>query len=149
MAAWELAQLNIAHLLAPLESPQLADFVGNLDRINALAEASPGFRWRLVESDGKATALRPFGPDVLVNLSVWADLESLRAFAFASDHAGILRRRAEWFARVGEAYVVLWWVPAGHRPSIGEAHERLQCLRREGPGPRAFGFRNPQPPQGT
>lgn len=146
MAAWELAQLNVARLLAPLESPLLAGFVGNLERINALADASPGFRWRLVESDGNATALRPFGDDLLVNLSVWADLDSLRAFAFASDHAGIMRRRAEWFSRLDEAYVVLWWIPAGHRPTIEEAHERLQRLRRDGPGPQAFGFRHPQPP---
>lgn len=148
MPTFELAELNIATLRAPMDSPLLADFVANLARINALAEASPGFVWRLQDDAGDATALRPFGADLLVNLSVWRDLESLRQFMFRTDHAPIMRRRAEWFVPMDVAHVVLWWVPAGHRPDLDEAAERLQRLRREGPGPQAFGFRSEQPPPG-
>lgn len=123
MSHCELAQLNIAWLKEPLDSPLLADFVANLDRINALADRSPGFVWRLETDEGDATALRPLGDDVLVNMSVWKDLESLHAYVYKSDHAGIMSRRKEWFHRMQEAYLVLWWVPAGHRPDIAEAKQ--------------------------
>lgn len=141
MALYQLAQLNIASMLQPLESPGMADFVANLERINALAEASPGFVWRLQDEAGDATAIRPFGEEVLVNLSLWRDVEALRDYVYKSAHAEILKRRAEWFARMGEAHMVLWWVPAGHLPSIGEAAERLQLLRESGPTAQAFSFR--------
>jgi hypothetical protein len=145
MSNHELAQLNIGALTAPLDSPPLADFVANLDRINALAERSPGFRWRLVSEAGNATAFRPMGENVIVNLSVWQDLDSLRAFVFRSDHVEIMRRRGEWFERMPDAYLALWWVPRGHRPTLDEALERLQHLRDHGASPHAFGFRTPQP----
>src|SRR5687768_5900829 len=93
MATCELAQMNVARLRAPLDSPQLADFVGALDRINAVADGSAGFVWRLQDDAGNATALRPMGEDIIVNLSVWQDLESLQAFVYRSDHAGVMRRR--------------------------------------------------------
>jgi hypothetical protein len=137
----ELAQLNIAQLKAPLDSPELADFVASLERINALAEGSPGFVWRLKDESGNATGLRHFGPDYIVNLSVWRDAESLHAFAFESDHVQVMRRRREWFQRMAEAYLVLWWIPAGHRPDLAEAARRLDHLRRNGPTPEAFTFR--------
>jgi heme-degrading monooxygenase HmoA len=137
---FELAQLNIAQLQAPLESPLLADFVANLDRINALADAADGFRWRLVTEDGNAVALRPFGGDVIVNMSVWRDLEALRKFVYQSAHVEIMKRRREWFARASEAYAVLWWVQVGHRPSCAEAAGRLEHLRRHGPSAVAFTF---------
>jgi hypothetical protein len=140
MSKFELAQLNIAHLRAPLESPLLADFVANLDRINAIAEASDGFRWRLMSDDGNAASLRPFGDDVIVNMSVWRDLEALRNYVYHSAHSEIMRRRREWFARVSQAYAVLWWVAAGHRPTISEAASRLESLRRHGSSPAAFTF---------
>ncbi len=147
MNRFHLAQLNIAEPRAPLESPVMADFVANLDRINALAEASPGFVWRLVDDDGaNATGLRPFGEQTLVNLSVWTDLASLRAFVFASAHAPILSRRREWFQRMDAASMVLWWVSAGHRPSSAEAKERLDHLRQHGPTVSAFTFRDPFAP---
>lgn len=140
--ARELAQLNIARLKAPLDSPELADFVANLDRINALAESSPGFVWRLKDEAGNATAIEsPWGPDVIVNMSTWRDAASLHAFAFDSGHVEIMRRRREWFQRMAEAYFVLWWVPEGHRPDVGEAARRLDHLRRNGPTPEAFTFR--------
>lgn len=135
-----LAQLNIARLLAPLDSPQLAEFVANLDRINALAEQSPGFLWRLQTEEGDATTLRPFGEDILVNMSLWQDLKTLRAFVFKSAHSDILRRRKHWFAGMADAYSVLWWVPQNHRPALDEANQKLEMLRSQGPSPQAFSF---------
>ena len=98
MSNFELAQLNIAHLKAPIDSPTLADFVANLDRINLLADASVGFRWRLKTDEGNATSLHPFGDDVIVNMSVWRDLEALRHFVYNTAHIEIMKRRREWFA---------------------------------------------------
>jgi hypothetical protein len=141
MSDYELAQLNIAAMKEPLQSPGMADFVANLDRINALAEASDGFVWRLQSDQGDATAFRPLGEDVLVNLSVWRDAESLSRFVYRSDHVQIMRRRKEWFAPMREAYAVLWWVRKGHRPGLEEAAARLALLRAQGPGEAAFTFR--------
>lgn len=145
MSTYELAQLNVAWMKEPLDSPLLADFVANLDRINALADRSPGFVWRLETDEGDATALRPLGEDVLVNMSVWKNLESLHDYVYKSDHAKIMSRRKEWFHRMKEAYVVLWWVPAGHRPGIAEAKSRLDALRVHGPHAEAFTFRQAFP----
>lgn len=141
MTARHLAQLNIAAMKAPLDSPDMADFVANLDRINALAEAAPGFVWRLEGDGGDAAALRPLGENTLVNLSVWQDVESLHRYVYASGHVEIMRRRQDWFERMAQAYVVLWWVPAGHTPSVAEAVERLNLLRSQGPSPQAFTFK--------
>jgi len=143
---FQLAQLNIAVLKAPLESPAMADFVANLDRINALAEAAPGFVWRLQTEEGDATALRPLGDNVLVNMSVWQDVGSLNRYVYKSAHVEVMRRRKEWFERMAEAYLVLWWVARGHRPTMDEASARLALLRAHGPGPRAFDFRTAFPP---
>ena len=147
MSAYVLAQLNIAYLKAPLDSPELADFVGNLDRINALAEGSPGFVWRLKDEGGDATAIRPMGEDVIVNMSVWEDVPALSAFVFKSGHVEIMKRRREWFEKMAEAYVVLWWIPRAHRPTVDEALMKLAHLRKHGPSAEAFTFRTavPQP----
>jgi hypothetical protein len=139
MAQYELAQMNVARLKAPLDSPQLADFVGNLDRINAIADGSPGFVWRLQDESGNATALHPMGEDMIVNMSVWEDARSLQAFVYRSDHVGVMRRRREWFEKM-DIYLVLWWVPRGHRPTEEEGIARLDLLRNRGPGPEAFTF---------
>lgn len=149
MSGYELAQLNVAVMKAPLESPAMADFVDNLDRINALAERSPGFVWRLQSDEGDATAFRPLGEETIVNMSVWRDLRSLSDFVYRSGHVEIMRRRRSWFERMGEAYAVLWWVRTGHRPNIDEAIERLEMLRREGPTPAAFDFRRAFPAPGS
>lgn len=146
MAAWELAQFNIARLKAPLASPALADFVANLERINTLADAAPGFLWRLKTEAGDATAYRPLGEDCIVNLSVWANVSSLQAFIYGHEHIGIMRRRLEWFVPMTEAHLVLWWVPPGHRPDIDEAIQRLEALRRDGPQDEAFNFQKPFAP---
>jgi hypothetical protein len=141
-----LAQLNVGRMVAPREDPRVAGFYADLERINALAEGSPGFVWRLVDDDGAdATSLRPFGDDIMVNLSVWESLETLREFTFRSTHLDVLRRRREWFEPLGDHYAVNWWVPAGHIPTLAEAVERLDLLRRDGSTVSAFTFRDPFP----
>ena len=145
MSRYELAQLNVAVMREPLDSPGMADFVANLDRINALAEASPGFVWRLQSDAGNATDFRPLGEMTLVNMSVWKDVESLNQYVYKSAHAEIMRRRNEWFEKMREAFVVLWWVPSGHRPPIEEALAKLESLRAHGPTEAAFTFRKAFP----
>ncbi len=135
-----LAQLNIARMKYPLDAPQMAGFVARLEDINALADRAPGFVWRLKTEAGDATAIDYFGPDYLVNMSVWRDLDSLREFAFRSAHREVLARRHDWFDVIDEAYSVLWWIAAGSIPTLDEAGERLERLRRDGPGAQAFTF---------
>lgn len=139
MTRYELAQMNVARLRAPLDSPQLADFVDALDRINAIADGSSGFVWRLQDEEGNATALRPMGEEFIVNLSVWQDPQSLQAYVYRSDHVGVMRRRREWFEKM-DLYLVLWWVPRGHRPAAEEGIERLNLLRIQGPSAESFTF---------
>jgi hypothetical protein len=150
MTADHVAELNIGLLAAPIDSPQLADFVALLPEINALADASPGFVWRLTDDSGaNATSLRPYGPDIAVNLSVWESVEHLRAFVYRSPHLAVMRRRRDWFRVYPGPYQVMWWVPAGHIPSLAEAGERLAWLAERGAGPDAFTFREPYPGPGT
>ncbi len=142
MAAYHVAQLNIGRLLAPLDAPEIAEFVAALDPINALADAAPGFVWRLQDDEGNATSFRPFDDDtLLVNLSVWESIDALADFTYRTMHRDVLRRRGEWFTKLAGAHLVLWWVPAGHIPSLQEAKERLDLLRDRGPTPDAFTFR--------
>ncbi|MFF0427178.1 DUF3291 domain-containing protein [Streptomyces sp. NPDC004520] len=139
--ARHLAQLNVARLRFPLDDPRAAYFVEMLDPVNTAADAAPGFVWRLVEDgEADATGMRPLGEDVIVNLSVWENQEALWDFAYRSGHLEVMRRRREWFHRHVEAHMVLWWVPAGHVPTVAEALERLADLREHGPSPRAFTF---------
>lgn len=148
MSVWELAQLNIGIIRGAIDSPVMAEFVANLDRINALAEQTPGFVWRLQTEEGNATAIRPYheNENMAVNLSVWTDVDSLRRFVFQSAHVDIMRRRSEWFLKMDEAFLVLWWVPRGHIPTIEEAKDRLELLRRRGPSAEAFTFREAYSP---
>ena len=149
MSVWNVAQLNVGRAVAPLDSSELAEFVAALDRINALAERSPGFVWRLQSDSGNATDIRVSDdPNFLVNMSVWSSLESLFDFVYRSAHTQVLVRRREWFERPTEAYQVLWWIPAGHIPTVQEALARLEELRRNGPTPRAFTFSRKFPPPG-
>jgi hypothetical protein len=148
--AYQLAQLNVARMTAPLTDPVMADFVANLDPINALAERSPGFVWRFQTDAGDATAVRPYDDDrVIVNFSVWKDAASLRDFVYRGDHAAVMKRRREWFERLEDFYLVLWWVPAGHRPSVQEAIARLEHLKQHGISREAFTFRELYPMPGT
>ena len=146
---YQLAQLNIARFKKPAEHPDNADFVNNLERVNAIAEAQPGFIWRLVGEQDNAMDVRAYDdPNVIVNLSVWEDMDSLAAFVYRNkEHRSIMRRREEWFEKM-EFYLVLWWVKAGHQPSEHEAKERLALLQERGPGTDAFTFRYPFPAPG-
>jgi Domain of unknown function (DUF3291) len=146
---FHLAQVNIGRARGEMTDPVMADFATALPEINALAEGSPGFIWRLQTEDGDATAIRPYGdPRILINLSVWTGLDALRGYVFRGDHARYMRRRREWFERFERVYVALWWVPAGHRPSVAEAVARLAHLEAHGPTPHAFGFAEPFGPDG-
>jgi hypothetical protein len=147
MTAYELAQVNIARLREPLDSPLLKDFVDGLAPVNADADAADGFVWRLQTEDGDATSVPVLGdPWLIVNLSVWRDPEALKAFMYTGRHRELLRRRREWFARLSEAVTALWWVPRGHRPTVAEAEARLLHLRAHGPTPYAFTLRTSFPP---
>jgi Domain of unknown function (DUF3291) len=137
-----LAQVNVSRLLAPLDSAQLADFVANLEPINALADAAPGFVWRLKSDTGNATSIQVYAdPMIIVNMSVWESLDALREFAFGPAHAEIMRRRKEWFGPFGSSSTALWWLPAGQIPTPDEARQRLETLDQRGPTPDAFTFR--------
>jgi hypothetical protein len=154
---YQLAQVNVARLLAPLDDPQLAEFVANLEPVNALADNSPGFVWRLQTEDGNATAIDAFRWDaagsvgVITNMSVWADVDRLASFVYGPMHREILRHRRQWFALMTEAYAACWWVPAGVRPTTADAEERVRRLRADGPTPHAFTMRThfPPPDSGT
>jgi hypothetical protein len=147
MSAYELAQLNIGIIKGPMDSPVMAEFAAGLARINALADRSPGFVWRLQTEAGDATSIRPFDDEnLLLNMSVWRDVESLNKYVYGSAHVELMRRRREWFERMQEAFLVLWWVPKGYRPSIAEAIAKLELLRAKGPTAEAFTFRQAFPP---
>ncbi|MEU7880687.1 DUF3291 domain-containing protein [Microbispora bryophytorum] len=138
-----LAQFNVAHLRAPLDSPDLADFVAALEPINVLSDAAPGFVWRMTGGDRHTDTIQhEYGDHLLVNFSIWESREALWNFVYRSAHLGVLQRRREWFHRVAEPYTVMWWVPEGHRPSLKEAMTRLDLLRAQGPGPEAFTFKD-------
>ncbi|MGW6706038.1 DUF3291 domain-containing protein [Streptomyces sp. NPDC054956] len=145
---YELAQVNIARLKYPLDSPELKDFVDGLDPVNAVADAAEGFVWRLEGEGGDATDVPVFDDEwIIINMSVWRDAETLDAFMYAGRHRELLARRREWFEQVKEAMAALWWVPAGERPTVADAEERLTHLREHGPTPYAFTFRQQFPPE--
>jgi len=152
MSGWQLAQVNVARLREPLDHPQLAAFVGALDPVNATADLAPGFIWRLQADGGNATTVKAFTWDagesagVIVNMSVWTDVDHLTAFVLGDLHRAILRRRREFFHKMAEAHLACWWVPAGHRPSTEEAEGRVLYLRANGPTPFAFTLRHHYPP---
>jgi hypothetical protein len=146
---FHLAQVNIARARGEMTDPVMAEFAAALSEINALAERTPGFVWRLQTEDGDATAIRPYDdPRILINLSVWTDLDALRGYVFRSEHARYMRRRREWFERFERVYVALWWVPAGHRPPVAEAVDRLAHLEAHGATPNVFTFAEPFGPDG-
>ena len=136
-----LAELNIARLKYPTSDPRLADFMNNLDRINGLAEAMDGFVWRLKDDSGNATDIKPFDdPNVIANMSVWRDAESLERFVWQTVHKRFYQRKHEWFDALESHHLVMWWVPAGHQPDLDEAIARLALLDEKGPSEDAFGW---------
>lgn len=141
-----LVQVNVARMKAPLEDVAMAGFVARIADINALADGSPGFVWRLTTGAGSALYLRPYDDDrILFNMSVWRSIEALRDFVYRSAHAELFRQRHDWFQRFDGAYVALWWVPEGQIPSIEEAKSRLAHLDANGPTPTAFTFKTTFP----
>lgn len=147
MPRYQLAQLNLAKMKFAIDHPEMSDFVARLDAINALADASPGFVWRLQTDDGDATGIDFFGTDALVNMSVWKDIESLHGYVYRSAHNEVMALRKQWFERMSESYSVLWWITDGQLPTLEEASERLDCLRELGPSARAFTFKQAFAPQ--
>jgi hypothetical protein len=145
-AVFYLAQANIARMRSALDSTLMEGFVSRLEAVNAAAENSPGFVWRLQTEQGDATAIRVFDDErILFNLSVWQDLESLRRYVYQGTHLEPLKLRDQWFEKMKRPHQVLWWVPAGHRPDTGEARERLDRLAEKGPTADAFDFGHPFP----
>ena len=144
---YHLAQINIARLLAPIDDPMIQDFVDNLDPINALADQAPGFVWRLQTDDGNATDIQVSDdPLLIVNMSVWEDVSTLKAYTYQSDHVKIMRRRKEWFEKMRGMSMVMWWIPKGHTPTPQEAMEKLAYLEEHGETAVAFTFKTPFPP---
>ncbi len=147
MSMYHIAQVNIGRIRAEMDDPIMAGFAGRLEEINALADGSPGFVWRLQGAAGDATYLRPYQDDrTLMNMSVWESIESLRHFVFRTAHVELLRKRQAWFEKFAGTYAALWWVPAGHVPGIDEAKKRLAYLETHGPTQFAFTFATAFPP---
>jgi hypothetical protein len=145
---FQLAQVNIALPKEPVDSPLLADFAAALEPVNALADSSPGFVWRLQTDEGDATSIRAFEDErLIINMSVWETIEDLWRFVYDGGHLEVMRRRREWFEGI-ESHMTLWWIPAGHIPGIEEARERIEHLARHGPTERAFTFKRRFPAPG-
>ncbi|MEX2238656.1 MAG: DUF3291 domain-containing protein [Dehalococcoidia bacterium] len=143
MSDFHLAQVNIGRTRFPLDSEEMAEFVAALAPINALADQTPGFVWRLATEDGDATSIKPFEDErMIINMSVWESLEALGDYVYSSAHTAVMRRRRQWFEHM-ELYMALWWIPAGVIPTIEDAKERLEILKERGASPGAFTFRQP------
>jgi hypothetical protein len=144
MNHWQLAQLNIAHAIAPLDDPLMAGFTEQLDAINQLAEQSPGFIWRLQSDSGNATYISyDADPLIIANMSVWASLEDLQRYVYTGEHLAMLKQRKAWFGKIDGPALVLWWIPAGHIPTLLEAKAALELLRLNGSSACAFSFAKP------
>jgi len=148
MPDYHIAQINIAQMLAPIEDPIMAEFVTQLPPINALADGSPGFVWRLQSESGDATSIKVYDDDfIIVNLTAWESVDALREFVYKSAHQGVLRDRKRWFEKFDGPYYALWWIPAGRYPTTEEGKGRLGYLRERGDTSYAFSFKNlfPEP----
>jgi hypothetical protein len=138
---FHLAQINIARLIAPLDDPRIADFLAQLEPINALAESAPGFVWRLKSASGNAMDI-PYSDDpfMVVNMSVWESIDALKDYAYGSKHVEVYRERARWFEKPEKPNYCLWWVPAGHIPTVEEGRDRLTHYQQHGATPHSFWF---------
>ena len=142
-AAWQIAQFNIATALYPHDDARMSDFFAQLDEINELADQSPGFVWRLQSESGNATDIQvDDDPLLIVNMSVWQSIDALFEFAYRSAHRGVMADRKRWFKRPDAPYQVLWWVTAGHIPTVEEGAARLRLLSETGPSADAFTFKS-------
>jgi hypothetical protein len=139
--SYQLAQINVARLIAPIDNPKIAEFVAQLEPINSLADAAPGFVWRLKSESGNATDIAyNDDPFIIVNMSVWESIQALRDFAYRSDHVRVFRDRIKWFEKMDQPNYCLWWIPASHIPKVAEGRERLEHYQRHGATPYAFWF---------
>jgi hypothetical protein len=146
MSTHQLAQINIGRLIAPVGDPKVAEFVKQLEPINAIADRAPGFIWRLQSASGNATDIvYSDDPSMLVNMSVWESLEALRNYVYRSDHVRVFRDRAKWFVKLDKPIYCLWWVPAGHIPTVAEGRERMEHYQQHGSTPFSFWFSQPFP----
>ena len=146
MKKYQLAQVNVAKGIANTDSEIMIGFVTRLDEINALADHSAGFIWRLQSEEGDATSIDVFDDEMmLINMSVWDGIDSLKTFVYRTVHVELIRDREAWFSKLGVAHQALWWIPAGHIPSEEEAKEKLEQIRQNGPGQEAFTFGKPYP----
>jgi len=146
LSAHHLAQVNVTQAKADMDSDLMQGFVSRLDEINTLADCAEGFIWRLKEDSGSATAIRVFDdPLLLINMSVWANLQALKHYVYKSLHVELIKDREVWFNKMGESHQALWWIPAGHIPSIEEAQKQLEYIRKHGPSAQAFTFAKPYP----
>ncbi len=148
MAKYQLAHVNVARALAAADTETMKGFVSRLDEINAIADQAPGFVWRLQSEDGDDDLNSLLDDELmLINMSVWDSVESLRGFVYQTMHSELIQGREAWFSKLAVAHQALWWIPAGHIPSEEEAGEKLACLREHGPSQQAFTFGKsfPQP----
>lgn len=149
MSGWHLAQINVARGVAAIDDPEMAEFVAQLDAINAVADASPGFVWRLQSESGNATDIQAYAdPRIIINVSVWESAEALFDYVYRSEHLSVLRRRRDWFERADRPIMALWWIEAGTTPSVEEGIARLDYLAEHGPTERAFTFKERFPAPG-
>jgi hypothetical protein len=147
---FHLAQINIGRLIAPMDDPRIADFLGQLAPVNALADAAPGFVWRLQSSYGNAMDIAfNDDPTINVNMSVWESVETLREYVYNSNHLQVFRDRAKWFRKMDKPHYCLWWIPAGHIPTVAEGRERLEYYQQHGPTPFSFWFSKLYPAEGS
>lgn len=143
MSKYNFAQVNIARMLAPIDSPVMADFVANFSRINELADNSKGFVWRLTDENDNATSLQVFEDEyIIVNMSVWSSKKALFDFTYSSDHVEIFKRKKEWFSKMKDMHMALWYVPVGFEPTPDDAKQRLEYLNNNGESPYAFSFKS-------
>ncbi len=143
MSVYHLAQINIARMFAPIDDPIMTEFVAQLPPINALADGSPGFVWRLQTDSGDATSIKVYDDEfIIVNLTVWESVDALHQYVYKSAHSRVLRDRKRWFEKFDGPYYALWWIPAGHLPSTEEGKERLDYLRQRRDSAYAFSFKN-------
>ena len=150
MADFHLAQINIAKAIDSLESETMAGFVARLDEINALADQASGFVWRLQTEDGDATSIKAFDdPALIINMSVWRDIASLKHYVYQTAHLELLKNRNQWFGKIREGHQAMWWIPAGKLPDVFEGKRRLSLIQANGPGPDAFTFSRPYTSDGA